>query len=107
MITVTAEQIFAELQMIPLQEQEKFFALVARKAFSDDENLSHDELFGDLKDAEFTAKESMSYLEVSSATFRRYIRDGKITPSTEIGTSHLFKLSDLRKLKSAIKLMKG
>ncbi|MDD5272407.1 MAG: helix-turn-helix domain-containing protein [Methylovulum sp.] len=107
MIQVTAEKIFAELQMIPLQEQEKFFALVARKAFSDDENLSHDDLFGDLKNAEFTAKEAMSYLEVSSATFRRYVRDGKITPSTEIGTSHLFRLTDLRKLKAAIRVMRG
>jgi excisionase family DNA binding protein len=107
MIQITAEQIFNQLQNIPFPEQEKFFALVARKAFSDDENFSHEEVFSDLKDAEFTTKEAMSYLEVSSATFRRYVRDGKITPSLEIGTSHLFRLSDLRKLKSAIKLMKG
>ena len=104
MIQITAEHIFAELQMIPLPEQEKFFALVARKAFSNNENFSHEELFGELKNAEFTAKEAMSYLEVSSATFRRYVRDAKITPSAEIGTSHLFRLSDLRKLKLAIEL---
>jgi excisionase family DNA binding protein len=104
---ITAEQIFSELQGIPLSEQEKFFSLLAKKAFRDDENSSHAELFGDLKDAFFTAKEAIEYLEVSSATFRRYIRDGKISASTEIGTSHLFSLDDLRKLKSAINLVKG
>jgi excisionase family DNA binding protein len=104
----TAEQIFNELQHIPAIEQEKFFNLLAKKAFHyDDDNASHEELFGDLEDAFFTAKEAMEYLEVSSATFRRYVRDGKISASTEIGSSHLFSLDDLRQLKTAMKLVKG
>jgi len=103
----TAEQIFSELQMIPIAEQEKFFALLARRAFRDDENTSHDDLFGDLKDAYFTAKEAMEYLEISSATFRRYVRDGKIAPYSAIGTSHLYNLDELRELKAALKRIKG
>lgn len=104
----TAEQIFNELQHIPTAEQEKFFSLLARRAFHrDDDNASHEELFGDLEDAYFTAKEAMEYLEVSSATFRRYVRDGRISASTEIGSSHLYSLGDLRELKTAMKLVKG
>jgi len=104
---ITAEHIFNELMLIPSSEQEKFFNLLARKAFREENNYSHSELFGDLEDTVFTAKESAEYLEISSATFRRYVRDGKISASKEIGTSHLFNLDDLRKLKAAIKLMRG
>jgi hypothetical protein len=104
----TAEQIFSELKCIPLSEQERFFSLLAKRAFhDDDENATHEELFGDLEESLFTAKDAMEYLEVSSATFRRYVRDGKISPEKEIGNSHLFKLDALRELKAAIKLVKG
>lgn len=103
----TAEQIFNELQIIPVSEQEKFFHLLARKAFGDNENTSHEELFGDLEGDLFTAKEATEYLETSPATFRRYIRDGKITASKEVGRSHLYSLEDLRELKTALKLVKG
>lgn len=104
---ITAEQIFKELKQIPLSEQEKFFNLLAKEAFHHDDDTSHEELFGHLENAFFTAKEAMEYLEISSATFRRYIRDGKISANTEIGTSHLFKLDDLRELKMALKKVKG
>ena len=104
---ITAQHIFNELQMIPSSEQEKFFNLLAKSAFRHEEDFSHSEVFGDLEDAYFTTKEATEYLEISSATFRRYVRDGKIYASTEIGTSHLFRLEDLRELKAAIKLVKG
>lgn len=52
-------------------------------------------------------KETIEYLDISLETFNSYIEDGKILPSYEIGTSHLFRLSDLRKLKYAMKLIKG
>jgi excisionase family DNA binding protein len=103
----TAEQIFNELQSISLSEQEKFFSLLAKKAFHDEDNMTHEEVFGDLEGALFTAKEAMEYLEVSSATFRRYVRDGKISPYKEVGNNHLFSLDDLRELKEAMKLVKG
>ena len=107
----TAEHLFNELLLISPTEQEKFFSLLARKMFSytdtDKDNYEHSELFGHLETAFFTAKEAAEYLEISSATLRRYIRDGKIAASKEIGSSHLFKLEDLRKLKTAIKLIKS
>lgn len=104
----TAEQIFSELRSIPLSEQEKFFSLLAKKAFhADDEDTTHEELFGDLEESLFTAKEATEYLEISLATFRRYVRDGRISPQKEIGNNHLFRLDDLRELKSALKLLRS
>jgi excisionase family DNA binding protein len=90
---------------MPSSEREKFFALLASKAFGED-NLNHDTLFGHLRGDEFTAAEAADYLEVSMPTFRRYIKAGKIKPSSEVGTSHLYPLAALRELKKALKLVK-
>ena len=106
MNTITAEKVFSDLQKISSSEREKFFHLLAEKAFRDEDNCTHKELFGDLKDAYFTASEAAEYLEISMATFRRYVRDGKITAKSEVGSTHLFFLDDLRELKKAMKLMK-
>lgn len=105
----TAEQIFNELQHIPTAEQQRFFAILAQKALQQEESeqLTHQALFGDLENAFFTAKEAMEYLEISSATFRRYIRDGKIYARKELGRSQLFALDDLRELKNALRKVKG
>ena len=70
------------------------------------ENASHEEVFGHLKDAEFTADEASQYLEVSIATFRRYCKQGKVTASSIVGTSHLYPLEDLRALKKALKIVR-
>jgi excisionase family DNA binding protein len=78
---------------LPKNEREKFFALLAEKAFPSEENFTHDEVFGHLTDAEFTAAEAADYLQVSIATFRRYVRDGKIKATSEVGTSHLYALA--------------
>lgn len=102
----TAEQIFSELQRIPFVEQEKFFNLLAKRTFQHDEDCGRDELLADLGAEQFTAKEAAEYLDVSSATFRRYVRGKKIEAVREIGTSHLFSLDDLRELKMAIKKVK-
>ena len=102
----TAEQLFISLQQMPSAEREKFFALLGSRAFGEDP-LSHDELFGHLRDDEFTASEAADYLEVSIATFRRYVQAGKITASSEVGTSHLYPLATLRELKKALKLAKN
>ena len=107
MNSITAEKVFSDLEKISSSERKKFFALLADKAFRDEDNCTHDELFGDLKDAYFTASEAVEYLEVSLATFRRYVRNGKISANTEVGNTHLFLLDDLRKLKVAMKLIKG
>ncbi|TSA20527.1 MAG: DNA-binding protein [Betaproteobacteria bacterium] len=107
MNTRTAELIFSDFQRISPAERQKFFNLLAERAFRDEDNCSHEELFGDLRDAYFTANEAIEYLEISMATFRRYIRDGKISSSTEVGNSKLFLADDLRRLKAAMKLVKG
>ena len=113
----TAEQLFSTLQQtlekMSAGEREKFFVLVSARAFlgsqnnSRDNNLSHEELFGHLKDEEFTAKDAAAYLDVSIPTFRRYIAEGKIKACSEVGSSHLYPLMALRELKKALKLVRG
>ncbi|PXX77255.1 helix-turn-helix domain-containing protein [Rivihabitans pingtungensis] len=66
----------------------------------------HDEVFGHLRDEEFTAAEAAEYLEISIATFRRYVHAGKITAHSSVGNAHLYLLAVLRALKQAIKLAK-
>ena len=107
MNTITAKNIFSDLQKASPSERQKFFNFLAEKAFSNEGDCSHEELFGDLRDAYFTASEAIEYLEISMATFRRYVRDGKVSASTEVGNNHLFLLDDLRKLKAAMRLVKG
>lgn len=107
MNTITAEQVLADLQKTSIAERKKFFELLAERAFRDEDNYSHEEVFGDLKDAYFTASEAAEYLEISIATFRRYVRDGKLSASTEVGNTHLFLLEDLRRVKAAKRVMKG
>jgi excisionase family DNA binding protein len=96
---LTAEQLLANLQQMPSTEREKFFLLLSAKAFGDAETLSHDELFGHLRDEEFTATEAAEYLEISIATFRRHVRSGKIAASSVVGNTHLYRLAALRELK--------
>jgi excisionase family DNA binding protein len=100
---LTAEQLFENLQQMPSTEREKFFLLLSAKAFEDKETFTHEELFGHLRDAEFTAAEAAEYLDVSIPTFRRYVRAGKIKASSEVGTTHLYRLTELRELKKALK----
>ena len=53
-----------------------------------------------------TAAEAAEYLEISIATFRRYVQAGKITAHSSVGNAHLYPLAALRALKKAIKLAK-
>ncbi len=100
---LTAEQLFANLRQLPSTEREKFFLLLSAKAFGDTEELNHEELFGHLRDEEFTAAEAADYLDVSIATFRRYVRSGKVSASSEVGNNHLYRLATLRELKNTLK----
>jgi excisionase family DNA binding protein len=103
---MTAETLFSSLQQMPSHEREKFFSLIARRAFSNGDNLSHAELCGHLQDSEFTADEAAEYLGVSIATFRRYCKQGKVAASSIVGTSHLYPLATLRQLKRALQMVK-
>ncbi|PRC91804.1 helix-turn-helix domain-containing protein [Solimicrobium silvestre] len=105
-MTLTAETLFTSLQHMPSSERERFFALISRKAFAENDNLSHEELFGHLQETEFTATEAAAYLDMSIATFRRYCKQEKITASSVVGTSHLYSLAALREFKNALKIIK-
>ncbi|PFH08754.1 excisionase family DNA binding protein [Collimonas sp. PA-H2] len=105
-MTLTAETLFISLQQMSSHEREKFFSLIARRAFSSGDNLSHAELFGHLQGSEFTVDEAAEYLGVSIATFRRYCKQGKVAASSIVGTSHLYPLAALRELKRALRIVK-
>lgn len=99
---LSAEQLFENLRQMPVTERDKFFRLLSIEAFGEPESMSHEELFGHLDDAEFTAAEAAEYLEVSIPTFRRHVRAGKIKASSEVGTTHLYRLEALTEFKKAL-----
>lgn len=70
------------------------------------ENFTDHELFEHLDDARFTASEAAEYLEISIATFRRYLKAKKIVASTEVGSTHLYSLDTLREFKKALRMTK-
>lgn len=102
---MTAEELYQDLKTMPANERTRFFTLLAINAFGD-ENLSHVQVFGHLASDEFTAQEAAEYLEVSISTFRRYVHDGKIKPSSELGRNQLFATADLKTFKRALKDVK-
>ncbi|WP_231881363.1 helix-turn-helix domain-containing protein [Cupriavidus necator] len=59
------------------------------------------------RNADFTAAEAAEYLEVSIATFRRLVRDGKLAPHAVVGRSQLFSAADLEAFKRQRKAIKG
>lgn len=63
------------------------------------QTLNHEQVFGHLRNATFSAEEAAEFLEVSVPTFRQYVQAGKIKPADLIGRSQLFATADLRKLK--------
>jgi len=86
MTIMTAEDLMKAVSKMPAQERVKFFTLAGEQAFND-ENFSHEEVFGHLAEADFTAAEAAEYLEISIATFRRRVRDGKLAPHAEVGVA--------------------
>ena len=98
---VTAEDLFAQVQKMSAKERIKFFSLIAINAFQDTD-YSHEQVFGRLRNATFSAEEAAEYLEISIPTLRRYVHSGKLKPSTTIGRSQLFSSADLRLLKQKI-----
>jgi excisionase family DNA binding protein len=104
----TAESVFQDLKKLPSTEQMRFFAILGRQAVqSGADNFSHEEVFGHLADAEFTSAEAADYLEVSISTFRRYVYDGKIKASSEMGRNLLFATKDLKAFKRSLREVKG
>jgi response regulator of citrate/malate metabolism len=64
-----------------------------------EQNFSHQQVFGELENALFTATEAAEYLEVSIATFRRYLKTQKIAADSVVGSIHLYSLTALREFK--------
>ncbi|SPA26745.1 helix-turn-helix domain-containing protein [Cupriavidus taiwanensis] len=106
MDTMTAEDLLHALGALPPRERVRFFTLIGQRAFGD-ENFSHEEVFGHLAEEDFTAAEAAQYLEISMATFRRLVRDGKVAPRAEVGRSQLFSVAELKAFKRQRKAIKG
>lgn len=106
MRTVTAQDLITSLRRMPAEERQAFFLLVGQQAFRD-ESFTHEEVFGALSKADFTAAEAAAYLEVSIATFRRLVRDGRLVAHAEVGRSQLFAAVDLKAFKKQRQAIKG
>lgn len=102
---IDAKQVFDDFVKPDIDERTRFFALLANTVEPD--HMTHEELFGGLKDAEFTAQEATQYLEISMATFRRYLKAEKIRSSSTIGNVHLYALDDLKAFKGARAVVKS
>jgi hypothetical protein len=101
---LTAEDLFFNMQSLPNRERVRFFTMLGTKAFQSQSGThSHDEVFGDLAKVNFTAAQAAEYLEMSMATFRRYVQGGKIHPVQVIGRNQFFVGKDLKLFKRALK----
>lgn len=98
MSQVTAEVVFKSFTKLPSNERARFFSMLAEPSVRF-ENFTHEEVFGHLAGDEFTSSEAAEYLGVSMSTFRRYVSDGKIRASSEMGRNQLFATKDLKAFK--------
>lgn len=103
---MTAEDLYQDLKQMPTTERQKFFLILSTNAFRDDD-MSHEQLFGHLTGDNFTAQEAAEYLEVSMSTFRRYVADDKLNPSSTVGRNQMFAVADLKVFKKALKIANG
>lgn len=103
---MTAEDLFNSLKQMPTMERQKFFSILSMNVFRD-EDMSHAQLFGHLADDAFTAAQAAEYLEVSMSTFRRYVATGRLSQSSTVGRSQMFKVAALKAFKKALKTAKG
>ena len=85
----TAEELFAVMRGMPADERIRFFTLIGQNVV-ERKDYAHHEVFGDVRNAEFTATEAAEYLEVSVGTLRRYVQARKINPGRTVGRSQFF-----------------
>ena len=100
---LTAEDVFLQIKEMPEKERVKLFTLVVNNAFRDQENYSHEEVFGHLRTQLFSAEEAANYLEISLPTLRRLVQSQRLKPKQIIGRSQLFGTTDLKQIKQQIK----
>jgi excisionase family DNA binding protein len=88
---------------MPKPEKKSFFELIfARLFITQNSDASHEQVFGHLHDARFTAVEAAEYLEVSLSTLRRLVANGKLNPVKTVGRNRFFATSDLKALKQRL-----
>lgn len=106
MSELTAEAVYQQLRKLPSDERARFFQLLGRLTL-DDEDQSHEQVFGHLAEAEFTAAQAADYLDVSLSTFRRYVQTQRIRSCAQIGRSDMYATKDLKTFKRALRAVKG
>lgn len=102
----TAEAVYRAFRKLSVDERARFYTLLAEPGLAND-NLTHQQVFGHLAAEEFTSKEAADYLDVSIATFRRYVKARRISPSSEMGKNHLYAASELKAFKRSLHAVKG
>jgi excisionase family DNA binding protein len=102
----TAQAVFHEFRKLPSNERAKFYELLGEGSVCE-ENFSHEQVFGHLAGDEFSAADAADYLEISMSTFRRYVAEGKLKASNEIGRNQLFSTKDLKAFKRSRLDVKG
>ena len=102
----TAQAVFHEFLKLPSNERAKFYELLGEGSVRE-QNFSHEQVFGHLAGDEFSAADAADYLEVSISTFRRYVSEGKLKASSEIGRNQLFSTKDLKAFKRVRREIKG
>ena len=70
--SITAEELLDELKAMPFTERGRFFSILGEQYFQNDD-FSHQQVFGHLINDEFSSKDAAEYLEISIATFRRCV----------------------------------
>lgn len=65
-------------------------------------SYSHEQVFGHLRNATFSAEEAAEFLEASLTTLCRYVQAGRLNPTSIIGRNQLFSSTDLKLLKQKI-----
>ena len=104
----TAEAMVRNVKAMPAAERVRFFSLLGAAAFENTScNYSHAEVFGDVNAAEFSAAEAAEYLEVSVATFRRFVQSGRVVPARVVGRNQFFATVGLKAFKRARRDVKG
>ncbi|MCM2359725.1 MAG: helix-turn-helix domain-containing protein [Geobacteraceae bacterium] len=96
---ITAKQLYSEIVKMPVSERAKLFTLIATHGFNES-NYSYDDVFSDLPET-VSLKDAAEYLGVAEITVRRWIKEGKLSPS-RIGRNYAFNVSDLRTFKKRL-----
>jgi hypothetical protein len=86
------------MKRMPAVERTRFFSLLTGSAFRDDD-FSHEQVFGHLRQKPFSAQEAAQYLEVSLPTLRRYVQSAKLVPSHVFVRNQIFSAQTLRAFK--------